>query len=170
MVMSAPGNPRVYVSTPLARPSAIMAVRLASFWSHEVGVPSVIRTASHVSPIGDAAWYVRHVLIMPRSAHSVGVVALIPGRCAPRLSMIDCALPGRSAIATTGVPQSLPAAQSAVLLGPYGNVPRPTSSPFDCASSTKALSAATELSQLIGLAGGGWPVTMLPDRSIMTKS
>src|SRR5256885_1222702 len=41
---------------------------------------------------------------MPRSAHSVGVLALLPGRCATIALVIGCALPGNEAMGTTGVP------------------------------------------------------------------
>jgi hypothetical protein len=45
-------------------------------------------------------------------------LALLPGRCATIASVIAFALPGSAAMGTTGLPQSVPAAQSEVLFGP----------------------------------------------------
>src|SRR5437762_7665432 len=91
---------------------------------------------------------------MPRRPHSVGVSAVALGVCGCIASIIAAALPGRDAIGTTGVPQSVPPLQSAVSFGPYGKVPSPTSNPFERGSSTNAVMAAVALFQLSGLAVG----------------
>src|SRR5882724_11907714 len=101
---------------------------------------------------------------MPRSPHSVGVSAIgDEGVCAFMALIMFGAFAGSGAMGTTGVPQSLPAEQSAVLSCPYGNVPSPMSMPFDRGSLTNWVMALVEFFQLSGLAGGGNPVTILPD-------
>src|SRR5215831_6788250 len=108
---------------------------------------------------------------MPRRPHSVGVsVTGEFGVCVIIALIMACALPGNGAMGTTGVPQSLPMLQSAVFAAPAGNVPSPMSIPFDIGSFTNAVIASVEFCQLCASAGGGKPVTMLPERSCMMKS
>src|ERR1700743_1580512 len=82
VLMYEPGRPSVYVSTPLLLPSVMMLSRSCATRSHCVGVPSVTSTATQFSPLGELALYCRHWLIIPRSAHSVGVKASAVGVCA----------------------------------------------------------------------------------------
>src|SRR5262245_24498823 len=103
---------------------------------------------------------------MPRRAHSVGVNPRAVGIWAVMAFEMFWALSGSEAMGTTGVPQSLPVAQSIVLFGPTGNVPMPMSSPADCGSFTKAAMAEVALLQLVGaelLPAGG--MVMLVERS-----